>query len=227
MALPGLGGCPWAPGQPPAAADGIFAALGCNPKLGGCPANLPVPAPTTAGSSCPAGSVTVQKASSIVLQAAPVISRAPTNTAAKPEKRAALAKSQTVGSLLSAYDDDSHDEAEPSEPPNVEPSEPPKAPKAVPTVETRSWSNWEDMLEPRRRHGIVMGKQPEDLLTGWPEQWELKKTWLEDDSQEADGRSDRRGDPFGWPAESPCECGQIRVPISQIEGFIKGGRFFW
>lgn len=125
MALPGLGGCPWAPGQPPAAADGIFAALGCNPKLGGCPvmpipgipgmpmpgmgipglpglsaipgappmafpfqANLPVPAPTTAGSSCPAGSVTVQKASSIVLQAAPVISRAPTNTAAKPEKSA-------------------------------------------------------------------------------------------------------------------------------------------
>lgn len=87
MPIPGIPGMPM-PGMGIPGLPGLSAIPGAPPMAFPFQANLPVPAPTTAGSSCPAGSVTVQKASSIVLQAAPVISRAPTNTAAKPEKSA-------------------------------------------------------------------------------------------------------------------------------------------
>lgn len=54
-------------------------------------------------------------------------------------------KSQTVGSLLSAYDDDSHDETEDTGKNTVAKVETGPEMKTVPTVESRSWSNWEDM----------------------------------------------------------------------------------
>ena len=54
-------------------------------------------------------------------------------------------KSQTVGSLLSAYDDDSHDETEDTGKNAVAKVETGPETKTVPTVESRSWSNWEDM----------------------------------------------------------------------------------
>ena len=129
----------------------------------------------------------------------------------KSSSVAGAARSQTVGSLLSAYDDDSHDEVEPE---TWKEDVPKIVPKVVPiAVESRSWSNWEDMslcrfinfllfksffkgvsrviichnqewlglsfpvallgknamrLDPRRRHGIIMGKQPEELIAAWP-----------------------------------------------------------
>ena len=60
------------------------------------------------------------------------------------------AKSQMVGSLLSAYDDhddESDMDAEPAAAPEATAvdAEAVGAVGAVPTVESRSWSNWEDM----------------------------------------------------------------------------------
>ena len=89
------------------------------------------------------------KAPSAVLEAPPVLT---------VEKKAL--PPPTVGSLLSTYED----ESEQSEQEVFESK--PEQPKI--TVASHSWSNWEDLLEPRKRHGIVMGKQPDDLIAAWP-----------------------------------------------------------
>eukprot|EP00930_Biecheleria_cincta_P048330 TRINITY_DN3365_c0_g1_i3.p1 TRINITY_DN3365_c0_g1~~TRINITY_DN3365_c0_g1_i3.p1 ORF type:complete len:597 (+),score=151.48 TRINITY_DN3365_c0_g1_i3:160-1791(+) len=79
------------------------------------------------------------------------------------------------------------------------------------------WEHWKDMLEPRQRHGIIMGKQPDELMASWPrdesaypsghppvvppgccgrhctcmdgtrrpEGNDIRKSWLDDDSEEA------------------------------------------
>ena len=88
-----------------------------------------------------------------VLEAAPVIT---------VERKAPLPKPQTVGSLLSTYEDESEQESE------HEAFEVKTEQELKMTVASPTWSNWEDLLEPRKRHGIVMGKQPEDLIAAWP-----------------------------------------------------------
>ncbi|CAJ1369291.1 unnamed protein product [Effrenium voratum] len=150
-----------------------------------------------------------------VVQAAPTVSRA--STAESSQVSGSLNRSQTVGSLLSAYDDEAESQDE------MEPEEPQKPAERLekPTLASRSWQNWEDMLDARRRHGIVIGKQPDDLIMAWPrdasayppghppavppgccseqcscmdgtkrpEQWETKKPWLDDESEEAKTRA--------------------------------------
>ena len=70
-------------------------------------------------------------------------SKLPSFRSEQKDLKDGTSKSQTVGSLLSAYDDDSHDETEDTviTVAKVETVEM----KTVPTVESRSWSNWEDM----------------------------------------------------------------------------------
>eukprot|EP00419_Tripos_fusus_P031101 CAMPEP_0172781474 /NCGR_PEP_ID=MMETSP1074-20121228/203446_1 /TAXON_ID=2916 /ORGANISM="Ceratium fusus, Strain PA161109" /LENGTH=883 /DNA_ID=CAMNT_0013618451 /DNA_START=158 /DNA_END=2806 /DNA_ORIENTATION=+ len=80
-------------------------------------------------------------------------------------KATGSAPSENMGSLLAAYADGSESEEVEEE----------KDLQAVPQVQGSNalfipskWEPWEDMLDRRRRHGIVMGRPPADLLQAWP-----------------------------------------------------------
>lgn len=109
-----------------------------------------------------------------------------------------------MGSLLAAYGESGSEE----EPTADAPPEP--AAESAFAVTPAAWELWSDMLQPRCRHGLVVGKSLAELLAGWsacredyppdplgphgscsstscadgtrvPEEGEKRKRWLEDD----------------------------------------------
>lgn len=132
-------------------------------------------APThAANGSCPPADSRVADAAKGVIRSAPTTVPASkakdSQPASPPAKRA-----KQIGSLLAAYDESESESEEESKRQDATHEEAGSKPKQV-TVVACDWEPWKDVLVPTRRHGLVMGRAPTELVGSWPREVEAYPT---------------------------------------------------